>query len=159
MTTLWKYQGCLFLVFLLVSGCNKPNQPDGLPPLYPCSILVTQGGKPLEKAQVMLIQQDNTGTRWVVGGITGTNGEVHVATYGQYPGAPLGEYKVTVTKNEQVMVAPPSAMGPGRFDTYTLVEREFTQEDTTPMTLQVVKGTKKYQIDVGEPVRVKTVSM
>ena len=155
----WLCQGSLFLVFLLFTGCGGPKRPDGLPQLYPCSILVLQGDKPLEKAQITLIQQDNDGTRWIVGGITGENGEVDVATYGQYPGAPLGEYKVTVTKNEQIMVAPSSAMGPGKFDTYTLVETEFTREDTTPLTLHVVKGTKKYQVEVGKPVRERTVSM
>jgi len=153
------YPVCLLIAVFLIVGCDNAKRPDGLPKLYPCSILVQQDGQPLEKAQVMLVQQDNAGTRWVVGGITGSDGIVQVSTYGQYPGAPLGEYKVTVTKNEQVMVVQPSAMGPGRFDTYTLVEREFTQEDTTPLLLHIVQGTKKYQIDVGKPVREKTVSM
>jgi len=159
MTKRWFYSGSVLLVFLMLVGCGQSKRPDGLPPLYPCTVLVLQEGKPLEKAQVLLIQQDNAGIRWVVGGITDTNGEVQVATYGQYPGAPLGEYKVTVTKSEQVMTASPSAMGPGRFDTYTFVEKEYTLEDTTPLTLQVVKGTKKYQIDVGKAVRELTVSM
>ena len=88
------------IILLCLSGCGGASRPADLPKLYPASITVTQEGKPLAGAMVMLYSTaDNF--KWSVAGITNSSDTAELKTHGQFPGALLGEYKVTVNKTER----------------------------------------------------------
>jgi hypothetical protein len=91
------YFSGVFLLFFL-TGCQEKTLP-GMPQLYPASITITQDGKPLADAQVILINIDPK-TNWSGGGNTDRNGVVRLRTLGQFNGIPEGTYKVGVSKIE-----------------------------------------------------------
>lgn len=85
----------------MLCGCNRlPDRPEGLPPLYPCSITVKFGGESIEDITVSLLPEDST-CKWKSGGQTDKNGRVAVKTAFAFPGAPSGKYTVAFTKQEE----------------------------------------------------------
>ena len=161
----------LFLVVLsVVWGCSSEQRPDGMPPLHPCQITITQEGKPLEGATVRLLATGE-GTRWHCSAVTGTNGVANLLTQGQFRGVPAGTYKVTITKEEVVSLATPEqlaalekakAENPKWYDPpnikqeiWQLVDKKYTQEATTPHEMTVSSGQNSATFDVGAAVRVK----
>lgn len=91
-----------FYAMLLVGvacmlGCGGQKLPDGMPELFDFEVSVTQDGKPLADAVVVL--RDAKGMlNYGVSGTTGSNGKTKLTT-GEFPGAPAGEYEVIVTKD------------------------------------------------------------
>ena len=150
------YQGicCLLLVmFLLIpTGCNKKKKPEGLPDVWPLTIkLVYDDGTPVGGAVVQMINTDKTlGQRWNTGGKTNDKGEAVMITYGEYPGAPEGNFKVIVNKEENVF---DNADPPQIKERYNLIERKYTLIQDTPLTLEVKKDTKVKELTVGKAVR------
>lgn len=80
-----------------LTACKKDSRPEGLPDLYPLSVKIIQDGAPLEGASVALISGDAALMRWPSGGVTNAEGIAVINTYG-FDGAPVGSFKVTVTK-------------------------------------------------------------
>jgi hypothetical protein len=155
--TMTYYRVCCFLLSVmpaLFSGCGGTPKPEGLPELYPLTIKLTQdGGKPLVDASVRLITMDaNTTTRWNVSGSTNAQGIAVLKTHGEYPGVPVGKYKVVVTKEDLVynQSTPPQIIG--RFH---LVESQYANIVTTPLTIEVKPDTKSAEFDLGQSVREK----
>jgi len=150
---------CLYVIALV--GCRKEQRPDGMPPLVPCEISVTQDGNPLDGATVGLVaEKDASGKVWLVNGHTGPNGVAVIKTYGRFTGAPINKYKVTVFKEETEKVGPvyiDKDTGREKQEThyYHLVEPALAMADTSTLELEVVKGTKRYTVDVGKAVRVE----
>ncbi|MCL2346667.1 MAG: hypothetical protein FWC50_00250, partial [Planctomycetaceae bacterium] len=64
-----------FLPFVLLffAGCNKQVLPDGMPKLYPVKMTVTQEGKPLTDAMILLTPVDS---QWPAQGTTDVSGVV-----------------------------------------------------------------------------------
>jgi len=136
-----------------VIGCSKQLKPDGFPPLHPVSVLITQDGKPLEGAMVVLHPKDDTPKKWGIIGETDSNGKAIFVTHGKFYGAPEGEYIVTVGKEELVDIA--SRGENAVTDSYTLVEQQYTDKGESPLRLQIQKRGKNYvELDVGKPVRI-----
>ncbi|MDR1959279.1 MAG: hypothetical protein LBQ54_09615 [Planctomycetaceae bacterium] len=145
----------LLLLLIPFCGCTR-EVPDGMPATVPCFITVTQDGKPLAEASITLIPED--GGQWNGGGKTDAGGTARMYTQAKYEGIPAAKYKVIVAKTEFVAGVPESSDHriKGTPDIYyELVEAKYANAETTPLTLDVVKGTKNYQIDIGQSVRIK----
>ncbi|MDR1142095.1 MAG: carboxypeptidase-like regulatory domain-containing protein [Planctomycetaceae bacterium] len=144
---------CL-MVLMLFAGCSPKKKPDGLPKLYPLTIKITQDGNtPLANASVRLISTDQSGTtRWNVNGTTNTSGVTKLKTYGEYDGAPAGNYKVVVSKEEIVYDTSTPPQITGRFQ---LVERKYSSIQETPLMVDVNQDTEEITFDVGKSVREK----
>ena len=149
----------LFLVTLI--GCTKTNTPDGFPKLVSVTLTLTQDGTPLAGAIVSLAGD----CQFSIGGVTDAKGCVVLYTHGQHKGAPLGKYKVRVTKTETEPGPPAPPLGTPEYmtfmqeaqkrpppKTYTLVEKQYTQAETTPLELDIT-GPLTQTLDVGKVVR------
>ncbi|MGL4594789.1 MAG: carboxypeptidase-like regulatory domain-containing protein [Thermoguttaceae bacterium] len=149
----------LFNIFLaiivccVIAGCKRSNRPDGLPPLYPCSVVIKQDDKPLPGATVLFINQEND--EWTVSGTTNTTGTADISTQGQFPGAPLGVYKIIVRANlsEGGRSANEYSHTP-ETKIYSLVELNYTKPETTTLKLTVEKKQNHASFDLGSPVRI-----
>ena len=129
------------LLAVSITAC-KPNRPKGCPKLYPCTLKVIQEGEPLEDAMVTLIPEKAELSRWPMSGRTDANGEVVLMTQ-TFPGAPLGSYKVTVSKEEDMQQLPPVII--------QHVDEEFIDKETTPLKIEVVKEMlEPITLDVGD---------
>ena len=150
------------------AGCSSgPSLPSDLPDLKPCVIAVTQDGAPLDGATVML--KSATESQWFPGGQTDASGKVEIYTNGRYKGAPQGKYKIVVTKTE----VDPSKLGPAPPDdspgygdwleksaaevrhSYSLIEKQYTNVETTTLEIDVAGGKTEKTVDVGKKVRDK----
>ena len=147
----------VLLVFTFLAGCSGQRLPDGMPRLFPCEIIILQGGEPLAQAMVTIIPTEE-GNKWSASGRTDDAGKAIMYTWGQYAGAPEGTYKVVIGKTE-VVGAPPAATTeeaarrpPDRF--YELVEAIYSEASTTPLEIEVKRGTRTFTLDAGEAVRI-----
>jgi len=152
----------IFLCFVTFIGCTKTNVPDGFPKLIPVTLTLAQDGTPLAGATVSL----NGDSQFSVGGVTDARGNVILYTHGKHKGAPLGKYKVRVTKTESDPGPPsPKSFSGPEFEawrkeyghlpppkTYTLVEKQYTQVATTPLEIDVT-GPLTQTLDVGRMVK------
>ena len=158
------FMACLFAF----SGCGQERRPDGMPPLHLCRITIIQDGQPLEGA-IVTLHNTGQGTNWGSSGTTAASGVADIFTQGQYKGAPEGNYKVTVRKEETVSLATPEqlaaiekakAENPKWFDpprikqeTWQLVEKQYTDDKETPLELVISSGKNNIEFDLGKAVR------
>ena len=144
-------------------GCGPSlgPRPAGLPNLVPVTITVTQDGQPLADASISLEPADDA-KNWFAGGMTNSSGQVAIATYGTNKGAPIGKYKVVVTKtiNEgldmyNAAMAKDDKAAADKIDVkiFSCVEAKYGDAKTTPLALEIVKGTKDYTVDAGKAVK------
>lgn len=146
-------------------GCSKQKRPDGMPPLQPCTISVTQDGKPLEGATIRLYSDD---VKFHVSGKTDASGKAVMLTHGEFKGAPESHYKVVVSKEEKEFIEPASitearkkAQEKGEvfeepnlpFNFYSYVEGKYTSKDTTPLEITVSKGKNTQTFEAGKSER------
>lgn len=146
---------CLICFFI---GCTRIQRPEGLPRLYDVTVQITQDGTSLADADVILYSADSR-FHWTFGGRTDKNGVARIVTHGQYPGLPLGKFKVAVSKN--LVVEPEEESGSGmpgvqkKFNKiFDLVDPVYKTRDTTPLEFEV-EGKTVEKFDVGKPVRVE----
>ena len=151
----------LGLISLLVfAGCaDDSGRPVDLPPLFPATITVTQGGVPLEDALVEMTLPDPPLYRPTA--TTDANGVAVMRTYG-FPGAPAGNYKITVRKG----VTENIVYGTDDFgrqivlssDNFLVVQPRYSDVGETPHEIEVPANRRGVQvtIDVGEPARIRT---
>ena len=166
-----KYTFLILIVTLMTfTGCQFGGEtlPEGLPKLVPATIQLTQDGTPLAGATVMLF--DTSGSQqWSPGGLSDSNGTIELYTNGRYKGAPEGKFKVVVTKTE----TDPSKLGTApseddpkygehlnqlaneKRDSYTLIEKKFTDAKNTPLEVEIKKGGEVQKLDVGAKVKIK----
>jgi len=146
-------------IAVAISGCSGTPRPDGLPKLYPCTITITQEGKPLEGVSVSLYDPAIT-DRWAVGGQTNASGVATIHTHGQFLGTPAGRFKVVLTKTvtesdsvaSDIEWASPKVRGDTRF--YSLVGKEYINYETTPLEI-VIDGKKRNEsFDIGSVERI-----
>jgi hypothetical protein len=108
------------------------------------------------------------GQIWFPQGVTEASGKANIRTNGRYDGAPLGRFKIVVTKLEtdlSKLGLPPPESDPKyatwerkasteEFPVVALVEKQYTEATTTPLEIEVKKGKgNTTTIDVGKPVR------
>ena len=147
----------IFAVFL--AGCNSKKKPDGLPALYPCEITVKQDGTPLAGATVMLLS-DGGSMPWTVAGGTNDAGIAKIFTHGDFAGAPLGQYKVTISKNvienapSAEQLSNPNFSGP-MGEAYDYVDLQYKTKDSTPLSIEITSGKNVQEYDVGPAIREK----
>ena len=160
---------CLFATFLLASpGCKRGRaKPEGMPDLYPCSVTLTQEGKPLEGANVILYST-SPNFKWAVGGISDSTGLVVLRTNGFYDGVPEGAYKVTLTKILSEGPPPPSVESlpedemerskilrehAKKVTNYSVIPDEYQSQNTTSLEFEVTKGNNEKTFDLGKEVK------
>ena len=147
----------LLLSLILFSGCSDSGRPTDLPPLFSCTVAVTQGGAALEGAYVELVSPE--AQKYRPSATTDASGNAVMKTYG-FPGAPAGKYKILVSKMiEDDIVYGTDEYG-GRAvvssNKYQMVNSDYSKADTTPHEVEVAaKGKTQTTIDTGEPVRVR----
>ncbi|MDR2170329.1 MAG: hypothetical protein LBP59_09320 [Planctomycetaceae bacterium] len=147
------------LSFICLAGCGDSSRPKDLPELFPCTIMITQDGKPLSDAIVKLISQTDIDAKYNPVTVTGIDGIVKMSTYG-FAGVPAGKYKIVVIKNidddivyrtddagERVVVS---------YKTYRLVEKQFSDTATTPHEIEITGKEKSVEanFDVGKPIKI-----
>jgi hypothetical protein len=82
-------------VLLCLAGCSQKN--PNLPPQYPVSGTVTLDGKPLTGAGIMFLPRGETRGTGAMG-MTDEAGKYTLKTDYGGPGAPEGEFAVTISK-------------------------------------------------------------
>jgi hypothetical protein len=158
-------------LMLILCGCShRPLQPDNLPKLIPCKIIITQDNVPLEGANVSLHSVTSESQQWVSGGRTDVNGVAEIRTNGRYDGVPMGKFKVLITKTE----VEPSKLPPRPSENdpnfaawtaksqnevlpiYQLVDKQYADPQTTPHELEI-SGSKQVTVtvDAGKKIREK----
>lgn len=158
-TDMFKHRLFYVLIFLFpwTTGCGQKT-PDGMPPLLPLTLQVTQMGQPFPEASVSLLPVDGSST-WSSGGLTGPDGSLVVFTHGKYSGIPAGKYKVTV---DCVTSDPPAPKNASleemdahnrKHPAFRIVPIEYTERNSTPLEIEVVKGTNRLTVDVSEKVK------
>jgi hypothetical protein len=153
---------------LLLTGCGGSSSPNpaGFPATVSCVLTITQEGSPLSGAMVTLTPSDGA-KDWLFSGTTDESGKAKIFTYGRAEGAPKGKYKVVITKGETdpSKFTPPAdendtaawtryeqnAMNE-KLNSYTLVERIYTDAATTPLELEIT-GKTAQTFDAGKKVR------
>jgi len=153
---------CRYLLLLLLSlsiGCSVDSRPADLPPLFPCTVSVTQGGAPLDDANVELVSTSPDTQKYRPSATTDANGIAVIMTYG-FPGAPAGTYKILVRKMiEDDIVYGTDEYGEQRVASssrYQVVGDRYFNAEATPHEIEVTpRGRTQITIDVGEPVRVR----
>jgi hypothetical protein len=146
----------LFIIVLCFSGCGGQTRPDGMPPLVPCSVLVTQEGVPLSEANVTFIPED--GSRWSAAGTTNADGIAVLYTLSRYKGVVVGDYKTVVSKTKTIPGTVASSASYERSEpdkSFLLVEKQYDDPSVTPLRIQVVKGTRDYKVDLGKAVKIR----
>jgi len=154
-------------VAFLATGCGGPARPDGMPRLYPASVTVIQEGAPLEGAMVQLVSDDPALSRWGPTGITDASGVTVLRTDGTYDGAPLGTFRVVVSKREREPHPNPEWAnlpdGDPNFQKYrelesrrktiNYVEPLYSSIADSPLTLEITADGKTYSVDAGKKSR------
>jgi len=146
------------ILTLFLTGCSGQPKPDGMPPLHPLTITVTQEGKPLAEASVSLHPIGGEHS-WSSGGLTQSDGSLVIYTYGKYAGAPAGKFKVTV---DCVTSDPPAPKNVTmeeldahnkKHPAFRIVPLQYTEKGKTPLEIEVVKGANKITLDIPEKVK------
>jgi len=150
---------------LFVVGCSDANVPKDFPKTLPFTITVVNDGKPIEKVIIRLAS--TTSTNWTASGLTNASGVAEMqTTSGSYSrkGVPEGNYKVVLHKPLEV---DPALLGPVPEDlagqvVYNAKVKElqsqmtpeippvYSEDRTTPASIEVAKGKKQETIDVGK---------
>lgn len=167
-----RFFSSLFFIFLLpiLTGCyNGAAKPADLPKLISCKISVSQDNAPLNGVYVTL-KDVNGNQKWFPGGQTNADGVAEISTNGRYKGVPLGKYKVvfSMLESEKSNLPPPPPENDPKYEVwlvqsqaevlpvYTLIEKQYINENTTPCEIEVVAGKGVVaDFNVGKKVREK----
>ena len=168
MMNLWKSVFVLGTCMFFMGGCST-KKPDGVPQLYPASVMVKNGASPIADANVFLVMQGGTSGSWSANGTTDTTGVAVINTsQGDWKskGAPEGEYKIYITKVPDVKLDPPSEEIANDSDALAKFEAEqmkklrdapkiipekLTNPAQSPLTFTVTtSGTAELAVDVSE---------
>jgi hypothetical protein len=157
------YSGLLIILLFPLHGCDRSVHTHDLPQLYPTVITLTQEGKPLENALVFLYSTD-LNFKWSIAAVSDRNGKATILTHGKFHGAPVGEYKIVVTKTEpsdKDLLKSNSDYNPEahvvkpKITLFSFIEKQYTDITTTPLTIVIEKGKNVHNFDLGKAVREK----
>jgi hypothetical protein len=143
---------------LLQVGCGGGDhgRPADLPQLYPVRIEIIQGGNPLEGAIVTLVSK-TPATYGTALGTTNASGVALLQTHG-FDGVPVGNYAVLVVKalpenqREGTTLEGLTYMAGGQL--YNYVDTQFSNANSTLLSITVTERGARETFDVGAPVRV-----
>jgi predicted small lipoprotein YifL len=119
-----------------LAGCGASG-----PKLIPVSGKVTLDGKPAKEGGVMFISASNSMSQ-LVGSIQ-PDGTYSIITQRE-PGAPAGEYRVTVLVTETKKDASGNYTGLPR----TLSNKQYSNPNTTPLKIEVQEGAPEGAYDL-----------
>ena len=154
-------------VALVALGCGQKT-PDGMPPLQPTTLTITQDGSPVADAMITLKALDG-GNNFTSGGTTGANGAANLVTHGQYKGVPEGKYKVAVSKIVGEGTPPPPSPideesarvwkeyqdSGATYEEFNVIDTKYSVIETTDLEIEVVKGKNDLTLEVGAPIHEK----
>lgn len=130
-------------VAFLGCGPKGPKKPDGMPELFPCVLTLTKGGAPVDGA-IVTLHPTSGDSQWKPSGVSDAQGVVKLATYGNFPGAPAGSYKVTVMKSEPIPEENPMGIDAPNGGVYeasdVYVDNKYAYATNTPLELEVAAG-------------------
>lgn len=151
----------------ILSGCNKA--PEGFPKVVvPCTVTVTDAGKPIPEATVNFIS-DSVTSGLTVGGITDASGKATIATqHGEYKkvGAPQGNFKIVVST--PLSVDMPNMTAEERYsltkqqldeieqerqakiDAIRIIPKDLSSPAKTPLKLDISSGPATLDIDISQ---------
>jgi hypothetical protein len=152
----------IFCLIVILSGCGDSSRPQDLPDLQPCTLTFKQNDQELSEAFVMLYPVNSGNTKCEIAGNTDAKGNVVLKTHGKFSGVPVGEYKIVVTKTEQVQNEQQTSDGKNKtpspkVDIYYLIDKVYTDVSTTPLTINIKNGKNIPTFDVGRPIRKKVI--
>ena len=158
---------CL-LVLVAVFGASCTKAPEGMPKTYPCTITVIKDSAPVADAMIVLYTE-NPVANLVSSGMTDSSGNARIVSlYKNYQakGAPVGSYKVTITKLQHVEVKETpneiAEMSPDKQAALTqwiqeqraalpkIVPDALTQDDTTPLFVEVTPDGGRLDVDLSK---------
>jgi len=152
-----QYRYLLLISLFLLCGCSDPSRPADLPPLFPCTITVIQGGVPLEGAFVELVLMPD-GQKFRPSAATDANGNAEILTYG-FVGAPVGRYKILIRKSiDDNIVYGTNEYGERveiSADRFMVIAERYSRIETTPHEVEVTTRRTQLTVDVGEAVRIR----
>lgn len=128
------------------NGCRRPERPEGLPELYPCEIVVTFGGEPLEGVLATLTPESPELKKWRAGGTTDAEGRVEVKTAFCWEGVAAGTYRLGFTKEEERVGDTAEEMTP-----ISLIPLKYAPQNSE-LTFEAKPGKNKatFELDAGE---------
>ena len=131
----------LIFALVLLSGCNKGQpKPPGTPDFFPCNVMVTNGGTPIQSARVLFTYAEHP--KVTSSGYTNASGVAAMqSVFENYvgSGAPMGKCKVVVLKKPEVV------------DTKTEEEKaKMSSRETTAYAAQMAKALKDAAHEVPE---------
>lgn len=131
---------------LAAGGCLQPERPEGLPELYPCEIVVTFGGEPLEGVLATLTPESPELKKWRAGGTTDAEGRIKVKTAFCWEGVAAGTYRLGFTKEEERVGDTAEEMTP-----MSLIPLKYAPQNTE-LTFEAKPGKNKatFELDAGE---------
>ena len=157
----------VFILGLFMIGCGGGNVPKDFPKTLPFTVTVVNAGKPIEGVNIRL--STTTSVNWTAAGVTDASGNAELQTVsGSYArkGVPEGSYKVILTKPVEIDT---SVLGPVpdledvaaqtaynakadelRKKMAVEVPAVYSQDRTTPASIEVAKGKNQETIDVGK---------
>jgi hypothetical protein len=128
------------LALVVVSGCSQPKPL----PVAPVSGKLLICGRPATDAEVTLHAptplKDEAGRTLFPTARVGADGSFRVTTYAPDDGAPIGEYKVTVTWSQLTTDAGETTIGPDQ------LAGRFAQPSTPAASVQVREGTNELPV-------------
>ena len=157
----------LLAAALLSAGCHWQKSPKGFPQTVPLNVIVTKDAKPLAGVDVLLTPEVRKENAWTVSGKTDDSGTAAMQTIqGTFvrAGAPTEKFHVTlmqVTDVESMM----TVVNDGSIEKAAAYAEEkaklreehpsevpefFGLTEKTPLTLEVTKETKEYQIELND---------
>ena len=153
-------------------GCSE-KLPKDMPKLHPATLTFTQGSDPLEGAIIQLIGETPDVAAWGPTGVTDSKGAVILQTNGKYKGAPVGKYKILVTKRTtEEHPHPEWANLPdgdpnfrkyvdesNKLKSFDMVEAKYRLLAETPLTVEIQAGQNAQQFDVGAKVQIESRGM
>jgi hypothetical protein len=152
----------LFIFFFLTgsiifSGCQQKSRPADFPKLYPCKITITQDKIPVENVQISLYD-NHISNKWSIGGTTNTSGVAVIRVHGQFFGAPSGKFKVVLSKTESeggtVVNESTTKRKPEPVRIYSLVDKKYLEESTTPLEIIVENKSVAEIFEIGNANRI-----
>ncbi|MDR0336003.1 MAG: hypothetical protein LBI18_02835 [Planctomycetaceae bacterium] len=150
----------LFFFFMIgsiiVSGCRQETQPADFPKLYSCKITITQDNVPVENVQISLCD-NQISNKWSIGGTTNISGTAVIQTHGQFSGVPSGKFKVVLSKTESedgTTVNESTRRKPETVRVYSLIDKKYLDESTTPLEINVENKSVTKKFEVGTPNRI-----
>ncbi|EAQ80304.1 hypothetical protein DSM3645_10682 [Blastopirellula marina DSM 3645] len=124
----------LFLIAVAFVGCTqKPDLPEGTPPLYPLTGTVVYDGQPLTDAVVVF-----NPTQGEVAGsaMTDAEGKFRARAYPPHDGLPEGPYIVTVSKTKDIPL-PADKYGQTGSRTEDVIPAKYKNAKTSQLTVDV----------------------